>query len=52
MANDHMIPLPRVTFVDRNGDSMTVPGAPGDSVMETAKKQRIPGSLHFQPFAK
>lgn len=36
-------PPPRVTFVDRNGDSLTVPAEVGSSVMQTAKSHRVPG---------
>ncbi len=37
------VPPPRVTFVDRAGDTITVAGLVGDSVMQTAKRHGIPG---------
>lgn len=36
-------PLPRVTFVDREGAACTVRAAVGDSVMQTARSHGIPG---------
>jgi 2Fe-2S ferredoxin len=35
--------LPRVTFIDSDGDSLTVAARAGDTVMQTARRVGIPG---------
>lgn len=35
--------MPKVTFTDVTGDSRTVDATPGDSVMETAVRNGVPG---------
>lgn len=35
--------MPKVTFTDAAGDSRTVDANPGDSVMETAVRNGVPG---------
>jgi ferredoxin, 2Fe-2S len=35
--------MPKVTFTDSGGDSRTVDANPGDSVMETAVRNGVPG---------
>src|SRR3712207_3976729 len=35
--------MPKVTFTDSAGDSRTVDANPGDSVMETAVRNGVPG---------
>jgi 2Fe-2S ferredoxin len=37
------VPLPRITFVDQSGESLAVEAAPGDTVMQAARRTGIPG---------
>lgn len=37
------VAIPRVTFTDHAGDTLVVPAVVGASVMETAKRNRVPG---------
>ncbi len=36
-------PLPRVTFTNQAGETITVDAHAGESVMQTAKRHRVPG---------
>jgi 2Fe-2S ferredoxin len=40
---DDVPPLPRVTFVDPQGDALAVPARVGDTVMQTARRLGVPG---------
>lgn len=37
------VDVPRVTFTNHAGETLTVSAGVGDSVMETAKRQHVPG---------